>query len=787
MRALDRKLFRDLWRIRSQAAAIALVVAAGVSMYVLMLSSYASLDLTQATYYERQRFADVFAPLVRAPASLAADLGAIPGVRSVETRVVVDVTLDLASRAEPVSGRLISWPEGRRPRVNDVFLASGRLPEPGRDDEVLASRTFADANALEPGDTVAALINGRRRELSIVGLVLSPEYVYAIRPGELVADDARFGVLWMGQRALGAAFQMEGAFNDVALVLGPEASERVVRNRLDRILEPYGGFGSIPRAQQLSHFFLQGELDQLDGMGRMVPAIFLSVAAFLIHVVLTRLVSVEREQIASLKALGYANREVGVHYLKWGLLVAAAGALLGIGAGAWLGYGMTALYAEFFHFPILEYRLPPDVVLTGVLVALLAAVAGTVSAVIRVVRLPPAEAMRPEAPARYRRTWLERAGLGRFLSAPARMVVRHLMRRPGRAIMSTLAIAVSTSLLVVGLFSLDSIEVMIDTQFHRAQRYDALVTFAEPLSSAAGLEMARMPGVRLAEGFRGVPARLRSGPRERYVSVLGVDRSGELLQVLHGFDEVVRLPPDGLVMSRKLGDLLGLSAGSQVDVEVLEGARPVERTTVSRLVDDFLGLNVFMTRDAVHRLMGEGRSVSGAFLQVDPAGELALYRDLRTTPAVAGVAVKAAMLQNFQETLARSIGITRTIMIVFASIIAFGVVYNTARVALSERGHELATLRVLGLTRAEIARILFGEWAVVTALAQPLGLAIGAGLAALVVRAFDTEVYRLPLMILPRTYVFAVATVVTAAVVSGLTVRRRLDHLDLIAVLKARE
>ncbi|HSG01678.1 MAG TPA: FtsX-like permease family protein [Vicinamibacterales bacterium] len=787
MRAINHKLVRDLWHIRSQVSAIALVVAAGVSMYVLMLSAYASLGLTQATYYERYRFAHVFASLVRAPASLAEDLSAIPGVRAAETRIVVNVTLDLAGRTEPASGRLISWPEGRRPRVNDVFLASGRLPEPGRDDEVLASQTFADANELEPGDSLAALINGRRRVLRIAGLALSPEYVYAIRPGELVADDERFGILWMNERALGAAFQMEGAFNDVALLLGPDASDQAVMARVDRLLEPYGGLGAIPRDQQLSHFFLKGELEQLDNMGRIVPIVFLTVAAFLINVVLTRLVAVEREQVAALKALGYSNREVGLHYLKWGIVVATVGAVVGIAAGAWLGHGMTALYTDFFHFPLLEYQLPPLVVVQGVLVAFFSAILGTLGAVRRVVRLPPAEAMRPEAPARYRETWIERVGLRRWLSQPGRMVLRNMMRRPGRAAMSLLAIAVSGSLLVVGLFTLDSIDTMLDAQFYHAQRYDALVTFVEPLSASASGEVDRLPGVRLAEGFRGIAARMRAGPRDRYVSVLGVDGRGELLQVLDGFEDVVALPPEGLVMSRKLGELLAVGPGDVVELDVLEGQRPVKQATVSRLLDDYMGINVYMDRDAVHRLMREERVLSGAFLRTDPAGARALYQRLRETPAVAGVAVKQTMLDNFQETLDQSIGISRTVMIVFASIIAFGVVYNTARVALSERARELATLRVLGFTRAEIARILFGEWAVVTLVAQPLGMIIGTVLAALVVRAFNTEVYRLPLLIAPRTYLFAMTTVIVAAVVSSLVVRRRLDHLDLIAVLKTRE
>lgn len=787
MRALDRKLLRDLWRVRSQALAIALVIGAGVAAFILMLSAFASLGSTQQRYYERYRFADVFVSLVRAPLWVADDVAALPGVAAVQARVVADVTLDVPDRAAPVSGRLISLPEDGQPAVNDIFLASGRRLDPTRDDEVLASQTFANANHLVPGDTIRAIINGRRRTLRIVGLALSPEYVYAIRPGEIVADDARFGVLWMNRKALASAFDMQGGFNDLAILLTRSGSARDVISRVDRLLEPYGGLGAIPRAQQLSHFFLQSEMDSLRSLGRIMPAIFLGVAAFLMNIVLTRLVAVEREQIAALKALGYTNREIGAHYVKWGLIVALAGATAGTVAGAILGRGLTVMYTNFFHFPILQFDLPAPIVAEGLVVAAVTAVAGAAGAVRRVVVLPPAEAMRPEPPARYRVSWIERVGLGRLLSQPSRMVVRNLQRRPARALLSMLAIAFGGALLVVGLFSLDAVDDVIDVQFGQAQRYDAMVTFRRPASASAIDGMVHLPGVMRAEGFRAVAARLVAGPRRRYVSVTGVGRHDVLSRIVDAGSHVMALPPEGLVLSRKLAELLDVEAGDRIEMDVLEGERPVRDVVVTRLVDDYLGTNAYMDLDALHRLLGEGESWSGAYLQVDARDQQQLFDRLKATPAVAGVARKAATLQSFRDTLAETVGITRVTTVIFAAIIAFGVVYNTARVALSERGRELATLRVIGLTRGEISHILFGEWVIVTAAALPLGMVIGYVLAAMTVAAFDTEVYRLPLVVLPRTYVFSAATVIGAALLSALVVRRRLHRLDLIAVLKTRE
>ncbi len=787
MRAIDRKLFRDLVHIRGQAVAIALVIGAGVALYVLMLSTFDSLALTQQTYYTRYRFADVFASMKRAPLTLADAIARIPGVAQVDPRVVVDVTLDVAGVRPPVTGRLISIPEEHRPLLNDIALEAGRYIEPGRSDEVIANQKFAEANHLTVGDGLAAIINGRRQTLRIVGLALSPEYVYAIRPGELVADDARFGILWMGRRALANAFRMEGGFNDVSLTLTPGAASEEVIGRLDRLIDPYGGFGAVPRARQLSHFFLQSELDSLHGIGRIVPIIFLAVAAFLLHIVLARIVSIQRQEIAALKALGYGDWTVAFHFMEFSLLIGIAGAVVGVAAGAWMGHGMTRIYTQFFQFPVLEYRLDPRVAIQAVAVGAAAAALAALGAARRILRLPPAEAMRPEPPAVYRVSWMELAGLRRWLSQPTRIILRNVQRHPMRAALSAIGIAMGGAIMVVGLFSIDSVDYVLDVQFRVAQLYDVVITFVEPVSASAEQEVRHLPGVTGSEPMRMVPVRLRAGSRSRHVGIMGLPVPTRLNRIVDASLAVVDLPPDGLVLSRKLAQVLGVRRGDHLTVEVLEGARPTRDVVVSDLVDEFLGTNAYMRIDALHRLMREGDSLSGAYLSVDPPATDRLFRALKATPAIAGVSLKSAALESYQRTLAENIGITRTVTIVFALIIAFGVVYNTSRIALSERARELGTLRVIGFSRAEVSYILLGEIAIVTIVALPLSLLFGYGLAAGAVHAYDTEVYRIPLIITARTCVEALATTVAATLVSGWLVRRRLNRLDLIAVLKTRE
>lgn len=785
--ALDRKLLRDLWAMKGQALAIAAVVAAGVTMFVTYLSNFDSLRRTQAAYYDRHRFADVFAGCKRAPLRLGDRLAAIPGVAAVDLRVVADVTLDVPGFAQPARGRLISIPAEGRPRLNDVFLRRGRWIEPGHPDEVLVNEAFAAAHRLGPGDAVGAIVNGRRRTLRIVGLALSPEYVYIIPPGELIPDDRRFGIFWMERRALGAAFDMEGGFNDVALKLMPGASVEEAIARLDRLLDPYGGRGALPRRLQISHWTVDNELDQLQMFGFLVPAIFLGVAAFLLNVAMARALAVQRAQIAALKALGYSNAAVGWHYVKWALAIAMLGGLVGVAAGAWLGSAMIGLYNEFFRFPILIYRLSAGVAVAGVLVSLASAALGAVFAVRRAVSIPPAEAMRPEPPARYRTSLVEHPRVQRHLTHATRMVLRNIERQPLRAALTVVGIGFAVGILVFGFAFLDAMDRLADMQFSLVLRQDVSVTFVEPVSSRALAEIRSLPGVLHAEPLRAVPARLRFGHRSRNVSVSGLPAAPELNRVVDASGRVVTLPPDGLVISKILGEVLGVRPGDRVTVEVLEGRRPRRDLVVAALVDDFMGVAAYLEIGALHRLMREGGSLSGVSLLADPAALDTLYRELKLLPAVAGVAVTAAALASFRDIMAQNFEIVTVFNVGFAAIIAFGVVYNAARISLSERMRELASLRVLGFTIAEISLILLGELALLTLLALLPGALIGWGLSTLTVAALSSEVYRIPVVVTAKNVAWSCLAVIGAAAVSALVVRRRLDRLDLVAVLKTRE
>ncbi|PSJ23283.1 permease [Halomonas sp. ND22Bw] len=787
MSSLDRKLLRELWRLRAQVLAIALVIASGNALLIMALTTIEALEDTTVAYYERTRFGEVFAEVTRAPESLSRELAEIPGVQRVSTRIIEGALLDLPDFAEPVVGRLVSMPAHSAAAMNAITLRSGRRVDPDRPDEAVIGEAFAEAHDLVPGDRFDAVLRGQRRTLRVVGTALSPEFVYAIAPGGLMPDDARFGVLWMGREALAAAFDVDGAFNAVSLTLVPGADAREVVARLDARLAPYGGTGAYPRADQVSNWFLQNEIAQQKNMAQLLPSLFLAVSAFLTHLVMGRMIDTERREIGLLKAFGYSRPAIAWHYVKLVLVIGGLGVAIGALLGAWLGHWNTRLYAEFYRFPFLLYRPGPESFLLATLVSLVAALAGALWSVRRAAALPPAEAMLPPSPPIYRRSRLSRSALARHLDEPTRMIARRLLRWPLRALLASAGLAMSVAVLVMALQWLDAVDSLVDSVFVRGQHQDATLTFHDltPLGELPGIE--RLPGVLAAEPLRAVPARLHHGHLSEREAITGLPLGATLSPVSDAEGRPVPVPPDGLLVSRQLAGMLDVAAGDVLMVEVLEGRRPTLALPVVRLFDTDLGKPAYLSLEALNRRLGDGRVMRGAQVAVDPAGRAALLAELKTLPAVSDVQFRQAAIDTFHDTLGQTLLIFVGFFIAFAAVLSVGVTYNAIRIALAERARELATLRVLGFSRWEISYILLGEVGLLTWLAIPLGCLLGFALAWYLSSAFATELFRVPLVINDATYARAALITLATAGACAAVVRRRLDRLDLIAVLKTRE
>jgi putative ABC transport system permease protein len=784
---LDRKLLRDLKRLRGQVAAVSIVMACGLAMMITTRSLIASLDGTRADYYESNRFADVFGSVKRAPNQLATRLAALPGVAGVQTDIAGQVTLDLPGIDEPASGLVRSLPDFGEPELNRPYLRRGRWLAPGSRRELLVGEAFAEANQLNPGDTLALIMNGRRQDFRVAGIVLSPEYIFESRPGAALPDNRTYGIFWMTYKEVATAWDLYGAFNSFSLKLAPGADPAPVLAAADELLKPYGGAGTYSRKDHPSHIRVTDEIRVLTILSIGFPAIFLGVAAFMTNAVLSRLLALQREQIAILKAFGFTNGQIVSHYLKFAAVIGLVGTVLGGFAGQLLGRWMVGLYDLFFRFPDLSFRLDRNAVVIAFGVGLLAVVAGVLGSVRKAAKLPPAEAMRPEPPASFRPSFIEHPAFARLFSHSFRIAVRNLERRPVQALFTIAGLALATALLILPNTLKAGIANILDYQWDLVQRQDINLGFSEPAAARTLHELERLPGVMHVEPLRSTAVRIHFQGRDRQIGLRSLDPGSAHSRAVDHDGREITPGEDGLIVSAKLAEVLGARVGDELVLEALMGRRTVRPVRLAGLAEDFTGIAAYMDRAAINRFLGEGDIITGASFTIDAAGRAAFLAAVKEVPRISWISIKESMRSSFRQTTAQMMGMLTTLYLSMAVIVAFGVIYNNARISLAERARELATLRVVGMTQREVGAVIVTELTILALLAVPAGLLLGTGFATAIISSVNTETVRLPLVFTPYTYTFALIVVATASVLSALVVLRKLKHLDLIGALKAPE
>ncbi|HET7680196.1 MAG TPA: FtsX-like permease family protein [Xanthobacteraceae bacterium] len=787
MPMLDRKLLRDIRRLWAQALAIAFVVAGGVTSIVLAAGSLRSLEETRAAYYERYQFADVFALLTRAPKSLLSQIAEIPGVAAVEGRIAKLALLDIPDFQEPATGQFLSVPDTDQPRLNQLYMRMGRTPDLSKPEEVVINDGFAKAHKFKLGDRFHAILNGRKRELVIVGIALSPEFIFTIGPGDQMPDERRFAIVWMPEKTLANVYNLEGAFSSVSLKLLRGTSEQEVIKRLDTLLDRYGGQAAYGRANQTSDAYIDHGFEMLKSMRGTLPPIFLLVAGFLVNLTLSRIVALEREQIGLLKALGYRNATIALHYLKFVTIIVTIGIIIGGVGGTWLGSYVTQLYGDYFRFPFLVFAHSPDLYALAAMLSLVAAIIGTMRALKEIMTLTPAIAMQPPAPPRVHRLLPAAWNIHKVISQPGIMMLRNISAHPLRALFATLGIAFATGILIGSLFLNDAIEALIEVTYFMADRQDATISFVERRPINAVEQVKRLPGVLAVEPYRDVPIRIRYGNIEKRVLLSGRPREADLRRLIDVDLRPVSLPENGLAISAWLGKILGVQVGDIVEIDLLEGQRRTVSVSVTALIEDYYGIQGMMVAQSLGRLMREAPSVTTVNVSLDRRAQDQFYQAIKGLPTVSGMALQRVSLVNFREQIVILVTTMVSIYAGLAAVIAFGVVYNSARISLSERARELASLRVLGFTRAEVMRILLLELTVLTLLAQPPGWAIGYGLSWIMKTNSEGEVMRVRMVIENTTYCLASGIIIVAALLSALVIRERINRLDLVSVLKTRD
>jgi putative ABC transport system permease protein len=783
VRTLHRKARRDLRRLGLQAVTVALLVASGVGLLVAAWSSYEALKRAKDSFYSDARFADSFADLKRAPRQVLPRIRRLPGVIEIDDRVVL---YGRVYQNESVAmAKLVSLPDSVQPPLNRVHLRMGRLPRVKRNSkneiEVLVHEAFAKAHGLGFGATLRAVSEGKEERFQVVGIGISPDSVYALSGRSPFPDDKRFGIFWVARNHLEEWGGLKDSFNHLAIRHDPTRSKEI-QNRLEHLLRSYGARSVTPRSRQISNLFVEDEIHEQRVSAVIYPTIFLSVAAFLIHIASARWVELQRLQIATLKSLGYSHLRLSLHLLEVILWILFFGTIVGILMGMGVGRIMAWSYQQFFRFPDFDYHPSPLGLALGAASGLVPGLLGSAASLRSLFKLQPAEAMRPPSPVDYRGgRWRGPA------SIPVRMVWRNLFVRKWRLLIAVSGISCGISIVVLSGAWRDILRSLLETQFFRVEREDvsAFLVEARPLSSLQ--ELRTIPGVLSLEGYRFVPARLRFRQNEREVPVMGWAPHSQHRRRLGVSEREEPLPSSGILMPKSLADLWGVSRGDWVRLEIQAGKMPELALRVEGFSETRMGNLISLPHDRLAKLLDETPSVSLLTLKVDSNLWESVQKRVEEFPGVAGAAVKNWRLQGFQQTIGKIIRISTWILSIFAFLIAGGVVFNLVRVSFSERSWEMASLRVLGFSEWAVLKVLALEVSFEVAASLIPGFLLGVGWVYLSQFWIHTEAFKFPVIVERATFGIATLLALGALLMGVYSCWRRTRALSPIAALQAPE
>ncbi len=792
MNVLVKKLWRTIWRTKGQFLAVAAVVTVGIAVYIAMNTAYYNLDRSKELFYRENNFADYYFHVVKAPQAVVKQVEAVPGVAAATGRLQKDVPV-LKEGGGRATARLVSYPLPMAGCVNRLHLLAGQMftghPRSGAV-EVLVDPQYAKANGLRFNDEITVVAEGRRVSLTVVGTATSPEFVYPMKDAaSLVPEPETFGIVMLPLNQAQQILHMPGQINQVVIKLAPGADEEKVAEQVESLLEPYGNLASYPRKRQLSHAVLQAELDGLLTTSRTLPVLFLGIAAAIQFIMLGRMVKAQRLQIGIMKALGYGNRQIIMHYAGYALAVSAAGALLGSLLGLVLASTISQTYARYFNLPEAIGGVNARALWYGLVLSVSVGLLAGLTAARGVMAVNPAESMRPEPPRGAGQTVLEHWGaLWRRLGPAWKMTLRAVARNRLRFGVTLVGTVFAVGMLVVSMFANDAIDYILQRHFYREQSYDYLVRFTAPVKESELLNIARLEGVYKAEPLLEIPVKMHFRNRERDDVLVGLS-PGAALKTVTGVDgRPLALPGEGMLVSSRTAQKLGLRVEDRVTVETLLGIGPARRAEVKVLgvSRQLVGDASYVSLDLANRVLRERGLVSGVMLRVDPGRAAGVEQALNDMTAVSSVLSRRQELENFQQNLDSMIYFT-AVMVAFAVVLGFAIVYNSSVIGFAERRRELALLRVLGFTGREVSGLVWRESLLQAVLGVALGLPAGYLMVLGYARAISSELYSLPAVVYPATYLLAALGGLLFVAGASLLATRGVSRLDMVDVLKNRD
>jgi len=786
---LRKKMMRDLKENKGAYVACITIIAIGLMVFTSFSMVMNNLYLSQKEFYKSRNFADGFAEIKAMPRGKIQDLKRIKGISDVRGRLVKDVRVISPDRREEVYLRLVSVDPDEKNPVNGVMLERG-IPLDNNQMAVWLDNKFFAANGLKLNQELEIIAEGKKRSLRVVGIGKSPEFIYALRTsGDLYPSPETFGVAYVPSEIMENIFSRE-TVNDIVFTLKPGAEYSDVERELKTELKPYGLKNIFPRKDQTSHLLLTQELEGLKSTAQTLPILFLSVAAMILYIMLKRMVEQQRGQIGVLKAFGYTEREIMVHYMSYALITGIAGGIAGGLSGIAASFPFTSMYQTYFNMPGLKSSFSPLYLFISILLSLIFSVFAGYQGCKGILALEPAEAMRPQTPPAGSKIWIEKiTPLWGILTVQGKMATRNIFRNKGRSIFMFLGIMFTFSLLNLTWSFKDLSEQMLFDRYEKIETCDVKVSLSDPRHEEKVIrELMHFPGVKRAEAIAEVPVTFKNKWHEKDTVLLGIPADSQLYNIMDYNYHKIEPPESGILLSERLAHLLHAEVGTELNMEsvMLKDADSAERLRVAGVIPQYLGLNAYMEMGAMQRMLGQGEIATSALLKIDKNYIPSLQKEYNKSAVVSEIDERAERLEDSKELMASFTGMI-LILSLIAVITGFAIIYNSSVITLTERSHELASMMVLGMTPGEVRSVMTFEQWFIGFFAMLAGIPMTKLLLMGMSQSISNDVYTLPTTMTAVSVIVAFMVTVVSIWIAQQAASKKIKTLDLVNVLKSRE
>jgi len=772
--------------------AIISIIAVGTACFVGTYGTYRNLINEQASYYSQCRMADFWIDVKKVPRYVLKELTGVKGVSEIYGRIISPVIVEFDDVSQPISGCVVSLPANPKPVINNIVMRRGSYFTKERENEVIVSEIFAKTRNISPGSYIKLIMNGKQKELFVVGTAISSEFIYMLPPGGIVPEPGNYGVFWIKNEFAEDRFGFTGACNSIVGILNPESRQNPypVLDELNRKLSPYGVFASTPLKNQNSNLTLCAELSGLQLETTVIPGIFLGVAALALNILMMRMAEQQRVIIGTLKALGIKNSSIFMHFMKFGLFTGISGGIAGCVLGYWMAFETTQLYASIYTFPDLRNYIYPDIIALSMLISISFAALGTLKGVRKIVKLNPAESMRPSVPTSSKKIFLEKfSSFWNRAGFRWQIVLRNIFRNKGRTAIGMAAAACGAGIVVMSFGLTDSLEYMMQFQFDKVLLSDYSINFRDELDGGALYEARRLPGISYAEPVLNVTCDLHNRNHFRKASITGIIPNARLTFPSNADGKPIILPSAGLLMSGRLAKQLHLKTGDSVTFIPVKGRKKTQTVPIAGIIDSKFGMPIYADYYYLNKLIDENSAISSIHLKASDRGAhiKELFNAVRAFPKLASLSVTAQQKKQMQEDFIAKLKGIVYVMIVFAGVIFFGSILNSALISLTERKREIATFRILGYQPLEVGAIFFREIMTINVAGTIIGLPLGYYMLYGMTLSFQNDMYSVPCVINRVTWLNTLIIAFIFIIAAYFLIQRLINRMDWSEALKLRE